>query len=349
MNKMIDISFAKGTPEYSIERFVKKIPAPYSVNITDHAKILICTPHLFILPTYHPYFQDFVKKIETTVTILDNVEEVMGADYNMFDYVIGQYDLSMKCDRYLCGWDFFNDYHRVWEYQHKRPPAEEVYEEKKYFCNFIYSNPNGHPMRKTLFEVISSYKKVHSLGTWMHNHDGDGLTCRSPEGASEDKWYFSGIELRRPYLFTIAAENARFRGYTSEKITNAFLSDSLPIYWGDSDVGNRYNPAAMINANNLSTGELVETIRHIDNNKNSWIEYMKSPCILPDQYQSVMETKYESECKLIKILTRPEQQKGSGTFPSCHINSLIDRGITYRIKNNLKQKIRNHILTFKNH
>ena len=41
----------------------------------------------------------------------------------------------------------------------------------------------------------------------------------------------------RDYKFTIAFENESHPGYTTEKIVEPMLADSIPIYWGDPLVG----------------------------------------------------------------------------------------------------------------
>ncbi len=79
------------------------------------------------------------------------------------------------------------------------------------FCNFIYSNPRC-SMRNAFFQALS-----------VRDHDS---------------WQTSKRAVLGDYRFTIAFENEEVVGYTTEKMIDAWLADSVPIYWG--------NPAADI-------------------------------------------------------------------------------------------------------
>ena len=49
-----------------------------------------------------------------------------------------------------------------------------------------------------------------------------------------------------PYRFAIVMENSNFPGYVSEKLLNAFLAQSVPVYFGAEDVTRYFNEQAMI-------------------------------------------------------------------------------------------------------
>lgn len=59
------------------------------------------------------------------------------------------------------------------------------------------------------------------------------------------------VELLKPYRFSLAFENKLVPGYVTEKIVNAFLADSIPIYWGSKAVLDMFNPDAFIYATDL--------------------------------------------------------------------------------------------------
>ena len=321
--KTLQVSFVRNTPNYAIARFLKKIPKHFKVDIVPEAKVLIATTHLFLQNVSSEERQNFLKQCSEKVTILDNAEEACAPDWNLFDYCIGQYDPTMISDRYLCGFDFLDEYQQV--YNHRREVTK-----KQHFCNFIYSNSGGHHYREKLFHIVSRYKNVHSLGAFLHNYDGDGITCRNEKGKN-NAWYFSGIDLRKPYKFTIAAENACFRGYTSEKIALAYLSNSVPIYWGDPLVENIYNPESFINANNLTEDELIERVRLLDDNQKELENMLHMPAILPHQYETRMRHVNESTERLIRILLQPEQVKGTGTYMSLYLKSLFPQKLGLRM------------------
>jgi hypothetical protein len=45
------------------------------------------------------------------------------------------------------------------------------------------------------------------------------------------------VDVLRDYKFTIAFENSEHLGYTTEKLIDAWLADSVPIYWGNPALG----------------------------------------------------------------------------------------------------------------
>lgn len=49
-----------------------------------------------------------------------------------------------------------------------------------------------------------------------------------------------------PYRFAIVMENSNFPGYVSEKLLNAFLAQSVPVYFGAEDVTTYFNAEAMV-------------------------------------------------------------------------------------------------------
>ena len=59
---------------------------------------------------------------------------------------------------------------------------------------------------------------------------------------AQQNWMESSVEQKSYYKFTIAAENAAFPGYTSEKLMTSFQAHSIPIYWGNRDVVDEFNP-----------------------------------------------------------------------------------------------------------
>jgi hypothetical protein len=48
------------------------------------------------------------------------------------------------------------------------------------------------------------------------------------------------------YRFSVVIENVRQRGYFTEKLIDAILCRTIPIYWGAPDIGDRFDTAGMI-------------------------------------------------------------------------------------------------------
>jgi hypothetical protein len=148
----------------------------------------------------------------------------------------------------------------------KQVDPEELLRRKAKFCNFVVSNP-GCVKRNDFFMKLSRYKNVDSAGLVMNNI-GRYL---GPNPA--DKW-----EFLRSYKFSIAFENASHPGYTTEKIFEPMMADSLPIYWGNPLIHRDFNTRSFLNYHDFPNEKaLIERIVELDRDDNLYLEYMSEP------------------------------------------------------------------------
>lgn len=70
-----------------------------------------------------------------------------------------------------------------------------------------------------------------------------------------------------PYKYTIAAENYIGDNYFTEKILDAFLSWTMPIYYGSGNITNYFPAESMIQINLNNTEESLEKIKEAIANK----------------------------------------------------------------------------------
>ena len=70
---------------------------------------------------------------------------------------------------------------------------------------------------------------------------------------------FNPIEFKEDglatYMFSIAHENASYPGYFTEKILDCFATGTVPIYWGDPDIGKVFNIEGIIMLDDKFTTE----------------------------------------------------------------------------------------------
>lgn len=131
--------------------------------------------------------------------------------------------------------------------------AEAIYREKDRFCLFLYSNRV--PYREMLFEALSKYRRVDAPGLSMTNHPSIDADAQPGETRWETKRRFM-----RRYKFTLAFENEIFRGYQTEKLYDAMLSDSIPVYIGDPDVGTVFDDRSFLNITKGEAGFWVSRL-----------------------------------------------------------------------------------------
>lgn len=139
---------------------------------------------------------------------------------------------------------------------------ENILKTKAKFCNFVFSNAKAQ-IRIDFFEALSRYKRVDSGGRVLNNL---GYLV-------EDK-----IEFLKPYKFTIAFENSSHPGYTTEKILEAMIANTVPIYWGNPLVHLDFNSKSFINCHEYDNfDKVIEKVVELDNDDNLYKQYLAEP------------------------------------------------------------------------
>jgi hypothetical protein len=152
---------------------------------------------------------------------------------------------------------------------------EKILAAKTNFCSFLISgyNPRKNGNRVDFFRKLSKYKPVHSGGRLFNNIGGP-----VPGGAR------GKIEFMRQYKFNIAYENRSFAGYTTEKIFEPMVARCLPIYWGDPDISQHFNPRSFLNRADFPNDEaLIEKIIELDQDDTKYLAYLREPYFYNDQ------------------------------------------------------------------
>jgi hypothetical protein len=227
------------------------------------------------------YFFNLLSKYYD-VSISDTPEylfySVNGTSYRAYDCIRIFYTPEnirprfWECD-YSLTFDFLNDsrnyrlpiyllYSDVARLLAPKPDFETEFAKKTKFCNILVSNYYARK-RIAFFEMLREYKPVDSGGRYMNNI-GHPITDR--------------LQFTRNYKFTIAFENASYPGYTTEKISEAMIAYSLPIYWGNRLVSRDFNTKSFLNWHEYKSDELlIQKIIELDNNKILYQKYYEQP------------------------------------------------------------------------
>lgn len=135
------------------------------------------------------------------------------------------------------------------------------------FCNFVYKNPRCDE-RNAFFEMLHRRRPVDALGRVFHNTDHPGLA---------DRGFANKRSIQRDYRFTIAFENSEHIGYTTEKLIDAWLADTVPIYWGNPAVGIDFEPGSYLSLYEAgSLSRLVEQVVEVDNDPELYESYRRA-------------------------------------------------------------------------
>jgi hypothetical protein len=184
-------------------------------------------------------------------------------NFNECDYAIG-FDRLVFGDRYLRAPLFqlfqYSDFFQ--ELKIRKTFLTSHLELKTRFCNFIYSNCWAQDLRTKIFKELNEYKRVDSGGRYLNNIGG----------TVKDK-----LSFQRECKFSIAFENTSYDGYSTEKLTEAFASGTIPIYYGDPRIAEDFNEDSFINMHSLGSIEaVVDRVKEIDTNDELYLKMMNA-------------------------------------------------------------------------
>lgn len=204
-------------------------------------------------------------------------------NFDICDYAIGFNHLSFQ-DRYIRIPLYVVDGALNLIQNEKIIDREKLLNRK--FCSFVFSNKDyADSTRVDFFHILSKYKKIDSGGALLNNMNG-----RVP-----DKLAFI-----KDYKFNIAFENSSFDGYTTEKLVDPMIVNSLPIYWGNPTVGLEFNEKSFINASDFkSLEELANYVVYLDENDDAYIEKLSEPWLTQGSLTDWKEKLTEFLCHII--------------------------------------------------
>lgn len=154
--------------------------------------------------------------------------------------------------------------------------------QKDRFCAFVVSNSTS-KTRNTIFEYLNNAKKVDSLGAYKRN-------CNYViPGRIEGEYSYQKAIAR--YKFMICGENTSREDYLTEKLYNALLANTIPIYWGDPNYCKIFNPERIIYCPTCDewsrqvheVNKVVDRVLYLENNPDEYQKMLSQPAVIdPD-------------------------------------------------------------------
>ena len=249
-----------GYKNNTLYQIINKI---YDVEIADVPDFVIATP---LDKPFNYCNYDCVRILYTG--------ENFSPDFNVFDYAIICDDIRFR-DRFYQFQQFNASGWALQAAQKHINVPDNLLQSKKYFCDFIYKNSQGQPLREETFHKLSEYKRVESGGTWLNNMPGGRVI-----GWPDEKQIF-----QKQCKFSIAIDSMRYPGFITEKITNAFMNRSIPIYLGAPEVNSIFNPKSFINiADYKNLDEVLDFVKFLDTHDDEYMKMMSEPAFLDPDY-----------------------------------------------------------------
>ncbi len=181
-------------------------------------------------------------------------------DFNACDYALS-FEYLAYGDRHF-RFPLYLTYPEIEKLSKRSPLTLDDLRKKRHFCNFIYSNRNSEPERDRFFHELNKRIPVHSAGRHLRNTKG------VDEAQPDTQMNLRKRAYMEDFRFSLAFENSAHPGYVTEKIADAFIARTVPIYWGDPRICDEFNKEAFVDirsfANRSDAIDYIEMLNRDD-------------------------------------------------------------------------------------
>jgi alpha(1,3/1,4) fucosyltransferase len=176
------------------------------------------------------------------------------------------------------------------------------------FCNYTYSKDAKE--RVELFKELNKYKKVDAPGKSQHNAEPipasnfselikfvgkiEGIFGANKISSLMSRhlgnWRQEVMNYQKNYKFTIAFENSEYAGYTTEKIYHPMLANSIPIYWGNPEIGRDFNTKSFVNYYDYNDiKKVADKVIELDQDEKKYLKVLNEPCLKGNKLNKWMD------------------------------------------------------------
>ena len=277
MKKQIKIKFVcfwKGF-KYEDSVFYKILLEYFNPIVCDDPDYIICG-------CFEPFY-DYLKYPQVRIMLCG---ENYIPDLNFIDYAICRYPINLL-DRFFYEPGCLRPFPKCLELDNRRKFTKEDLDKKTNFCNFICSHESEYSIRGDFFKELCKYKKVDSVGKYLNNSN---INVNRIDGTKQN--------FQKKCKFTLCFESTKNEGFFTEKLTDAFLSGTIPIYYGSSTAKEIFNPKAYIDISDFKNfEEAIQKIIEIDNNDDLYLQMLNEPIL--NKNVSIKQM-YKNECEFVK-------------------------------------------------
>lgn len=305
--KKVKVKFVGFWPAMKLEtQFMYQILSKhYNVEISEEPDYVICS-------CFDPLYE-YCKYPQVRIMIAG---ENYIPDFNFIDYAICYYPVSFF-DRCFYKPGCYDPWGHALALENVDRNRDRRLLDKKYFANFIASHESENGLRGGFFKALSKYKRIESPGSYLNNMSKQiNVSCYDD----------SKTDFQRQCKFTLCFESTKHEGFVTEKITDAFYAETIPIYYGSDSVSEIFNPKAFINISDFdSWAEAIEFIKKIDNDDDLYLDMLSQPILNEKHYFSKLEKDLEEY--ILHIFEQPieEAYRRSRVYaPKKHEEYLLD-------------------------
>ena len=149
---------------------------------------------------------------------------------------------------------------------------------RRHFCNFIYSNGNAEPERDAFFHALNERMPVLSAGRHLRNTQSIDAAQPATDMNMRKRKFMED------FRFSLAFENSAHPGYVTEKIADAFIARTIPIYWGDPRICDEFNKDSFVDVRSFaSRSDAIDHIAMLNRDEDMLLKMLNAhPLKTPD-------------------------------------------------------------------
>lgn len=266
--KTVKVKFAGTWPGFEPEwmELYNILKRHYDVQIVEE------DPDYILCDAFEPFY-DYVRYPQ--VRIMVNGENYIP-DFNLVDYSISRYPIQFGDRNFYLPGCVYPISHWLELAKKDRDYDQAFLRQKRYFANFISSHESENGLRGGFFKKLCEYKRVESPGSYLNN---------MPDAAPVQWGNSSKTDFQRQCKFTLCFESTAHYGFITEKITDAFYSDTIPVYYGSANITEIFNKDAFINcADYDSFDTVIEKIKELDQDDEKYLAMLRQPILVDPEY-----------------------------------------------------------------
>lgn len=211
-------------------------------------------------------------------------------NFNICDFAISQSHIEFD-NRYLrLPFFVFNKEYNILK-DNKKLDITDPFNRK--FCSAVISNGlNADPRRIEFMQKLHQRKPIDSIGKCFNTMNCT-LEARPAFAENLDTSVTnpSKIAFIKDYKFNLAMENSCINGYVTEKITDAYLAQTIPIYFGAPDIADEFDINSFIDILSFKTfDDAIDKILDINTDQIKYMHMLNSKNLIHLDYIDKLKT-----------------------------------------------------------
>lgn len=158
---------------------------------------------------------------------------------------------------------------------------------KKYFL--LYAASNCIDFREKALDMISEIDVVHQGGKCWGAAQNRERVIEAPEKIDRMEGANGNAKMFANYRFALVMENTFAEGYISEKLLNAFMGGTIPIWYGTKGVFNIFNKDAFIYFDIDSPDEAIDKIKYLEKNPEEYQKMLDAPILAGNANETISQ------------------------------------------------------------